>query len=627
MKTIKWIVAAVIIVSVLLSCSEDWLKPEPLSFYTPENTYVNVAGFESALLAAEANMRLEFATDGDKPSPLSSDLWTSDVAAYGSTDQRNALVDFDNYCLPSTAAIGSETNQIKRYWSNGYEGIKYANIPASRIDNITWESESAKNAILAAAYFQRAYRYYKLVHQFGDVPYLSEELTEPKTDFYTNDRWSILETIYEDLEFSYQWANDNVDRGKTNKDAVGVLLMKVCMCLCKWDRAIELGNEIVAKHPLMTKRFGNFQGSTNLMTDLFNRDAKLDPSNTEGILYVVSYPETEGSVRFGTMRLVVPYWASNAIITPDGQKGTQYPCAEEDRKTYLDNDYNVGRGVGKIHPSDYYATDIWGEKEKNDLRGPLAEEHNWRATWELYYNHSSLKKKKSEYYGQHIQYPTGMLVSDSVRCWYAWPHYKMYVPDPSVVKDIRGGETPWYVYRSAEVYLMLAECYYWKDDFTKAAEMLNIVRVRAKADPITANDINIGAILDERARELFYEEARHIELVRISYTYAKTGRPCEVFGGHVYKLDNFSGPAGVGVNVKEMGYNFWYDWVVTHNNFYRDNINVQYGTYRISVHHVLWPIPESAITTNTGGHINQNIGYPGSEDNIIPLKVGESFIK
>ena len=126
-----------------------------------------------------------------------------------------------------------------------------------------------------------------------------------------------------------------------------------------------------------------------------------------------------------------------------------------------------------------------------------------------------------------------------------------------------------------------------------------------------------------KSRELYYEENRHVELVRISYTYAKTGKPCEVFNGHVYKLDNFSGPGGTGANVKEKGYNFWYDWVITHNNFFRDNVTIAYGTYRISVHHVLWPVPNSAITTNTMGVINQNIGYPGAENNITPLKIGE----
>ncbi|MDR2773248.1 MAG: hypothetical protein LBC19_00655 [Tannerella sp.] len=33
----------------------------------------------------------------------------------------------------------------------------------------------------------------------------------------------------------------------------------------------------------------------------------------------------------------------------------------------------------------------------------------------------------------------------------------------------------------------------------------------------------------------------------------------------------------------------------------------------------VWPIPSYAINTNTGGIINQNIGYPGTEKNVEPL--------
>ena len=69
-------------------------------------------------------------------------------------------------------------------------------------------------------------------------------------------------------------------------------------------------------------------------------------------------------------------------------------------------------------------------------------------------------------------------------------------------------------------------------------------------------------MLAERARELYYEENRHVELVRISYLYAKTGKPCEALGGRVYKLDNFSGPGGVGTNCKDAGVNFYFDWVM-----------------------------------------------------------------
>lgn len=603
------------------ACNDSWLEPKPLSFYTPENTYVDADGMYSAIVACERNMRHEYAAEY---APILTEIFTSDVAVHGKTDESGSLVDFDNYMLP-TQVLSNAKNKLGWYWDEGFKGIKYANIVLSRIDNGKYKDEAERNAVLGAAYFQRAYRYYKLTHQFGDVPFLDAEITSPKLDFYSHDRWSILEQLQEDLEFAYQWVNDEVDRGKTSKSACGVLLMKVCMCLGDIDRAIEVGKEIVAKHPLMTERFttNKTKPSTNLMHDLHSVEAKMDMSNTEGLMYVVSYPETEGSEKMFTMRNALPYWAKGAAIkTPDGKTGTAITPHKDDKYSEIDNDYNVGRGIGVLRPTNYYQYEIWTEKEKNDLRGPFNHE-SWRRMEDLYYNESSLKNKGSEWYGKHLVRPTGISVSDSVRCWYMWPHYKLFVPDPEVTQDFKGGKSPWYIYRSAEVYLLMGECYYWKNDAANAAAMLNVVRQRAGADPLTASDINIGEILAERARELYYEENRHVELVRISYTYAKTGKPCEVFNGHVYKLDNFSGPGGTGANVKEKGYNFWYDWVITHNNFFRDNVTIAYGTYRISVHHVLWPVPNSAITTNTMGVINQNIGYPGAENNITPLKIGE----
>ena len=78
---------------------------------------------------------------------------------------------------------------------------------------------------------------------------------------------------------------------------------------------------------------------------------------------------------------------------------------------------------------------------------------------------------------------------------------------------------------------------------------------------------------------------------------------------------------GVGTNCKDAGVNFYFDWVMVHNNFFNKGVKIPNGEYRMSVHHVLWPVPETAITSNTGGVINQNIGYPGAEDNLEPLKV------
>ncbi|MDR0558679.1 MAG: RagB/SusD family nutrient uptake outer membrane protein [Prevotellaceae bacterium] len=600
------------------ACSENWLDPKPLSFYTPENAYVNADGMYSALTACERNSRHEFFGDG---APLITELIVTDIAVEGTTDKAGPAMNLDVSFLPDANLDNVDRNRVGWYWREGYKGIKYANVIISRIDDANWKDEAERNAVLGAAYFQRAYRYYKMLHQFGDIPFLDGEIAEPKLDFYTHDRWSLMERMKRELEFAYQWVPKKVDRGKTSNAACGVLLMKYCMALGDFDRAIQIGKEITDEYPLMKARFttNRTKPNTNMMHDLHSVEAKLDMSNTEGLMYVVSYPSIEGSDRILLMRNATPYWAAAYIVTPDGKTGNQILVHDTLIGTYMDNNALYGRGIGRLRPTNYLQYGIWTEKEKNDLRGRFNGD-SWKKPEDLYYNHPGLKSSGNEWYGKNLVKPANMSVSDSIRGWFSWPHYKLFVPDP-LNREQQGGQTPWYIYRSAEVWLMLAECYYWKNQPADAATALNEVRQRAGADPLTAADVNIGAILDERARELYYEENRHVELVRIAYTYARTGKLCEVFGGRAYKLDNFSGPGGIGSNVKETGFNFYYDWVTARNNFYNKGVVTAYAEYKISVHHVLWPIPADAITSNTRGKINQNIGYPGAENNVPPLAV------
>ena len=54
-------ISAVLILFVLLleSCSKKWLVPEPLSSLTPENSYIDVAGFEALLITMRKNLKAE----------------------------------------------------------------------------------------------------------------------------------------------------------------------------------------------------------------------------------------------------------------------------------------------------------------------------------------------------------------------------------------------------------------------------------------------------------------------------------------------------------------------------------------------------------------------------------------
>src|SRR5690606_36331076 len=124
-----------------------------------------------------------------------------------------------------------------------------------------------------------------------------------------------------------------------------------------------------------------------------------------------------------------------------------------------------------------------------------------------------------------------------------------------------------------ETYLLRAEAHLWKGELGPAADDINAVRARAHAPLISAADVNIGTILDERARELYYEEPRKVELTRMAYLFAQTGKMA--YNGKTYSMDNFSEN------------NFFYDRVMEHNNFYRQGVVTNHGDkYTMSPYHV-----------------------------------------
>lgn len=200
----------------------------------------------------------------------------------------------------------------------------------------------------------------------------------------------------------------------------------------------------------------------------------------------------------------------------------------------------------------------------------------------------------SDYFGQPFD-PNS--VTD-IRQWYPIAYNKMVFIDESGDSRPARSSSDEYVYRLAELYLLRAEAHWWKGNIDLATADVNVVRARAQATPVATVDIDY--IFDERARELYHETPRKCELTRVAYIMAQLGM-------NGYSLEN-------------MHQNNWfYDRVISRNNFYRDEILQGSNIYRILPYHVYWPIKEQEIRANSLGHINQAMGYPGSETNVAPL--------
>jgi hypothetical protein len=88
----------------------------------------------------------------------------------------------------SIALVPTSYNLYTTTFIAMYKYIKDANVLISRIDNIKWDNQNDRNALLAEALWHRAYWYYRLVNSWGDVPWVGKEVTNAKLDYQTYSR-------------------------------------------------------------------------------------------------------------------------------------------------------------------------------------------------------------------------------------------------------------------------------------------------------------------------------------------------------------------------------------------------------------------------------------------------------
>lgn len=567
----------------LLSCeNEDFLEIKPKSFFTADNVYKEPAGFQAGLV----NMRkaLTKTTYGSARHNL--------VTEWAATEAGAPTFSLD---WSATTPNSDRFYQFLNFFVDAYEQIKNANTLISRIDDIEWSSSEEKNQVVAEAYWHRSFWYYWLVNSYGDVPFVGKEIKGAKLDFQTHSRSAILDKIQADMEGTVNALPDAAAPGAINKAAGNHLLTKIYLANLEFDKAIASASAVInGPNALMTSRFGVDAGDPNLnvIWDLHRPENKNATENTETILAMVdrfgdpTEANTEGTY---SMRHYSCSWVNGRVRDSNGERGTdgtgpQYAL--------------LGRGNRDVTGTPYGYYDIWNNlgntwKDTPDLRRADA---NWVDNDEILYN-----KEGSVDFGKPIDPKLAPNPADSVFLLYPVIHYKVYVPQEDPNARPVGGNGDWYVYRLAETYLLRAEAYYWKGQLAMAAADLNSVRLRANAVAITAADVDIDFIFDERARELFAESIRHAEMIRASFILAGLN-----IGG--YSLEGFSGN------------NWWYDRVIALNSFYTIKPVWNGLTANVNPFNALWPISSNVITANTQGKINQNKGYVGAEQNIAPLE-------
>lgn len=570
MKLIKRLFISVLLVSSLTTC-HDLLTEVPKDFLTPENSYTNRKGFEAALADIYLSIRNDFYLEGDS--------WKNFDLMGGDVDLASLTVSDDvhsEYFYWNTLNVDSEFS--RKWWQRFYAYIFSCNVIIDRAESsiVQWKDEQEKNIIVGEAKFLRAYAYRFLANMWGQVPVVLNETTSPRFDYKSLPREDVYKQCKRDLLFAIEWMPD-IERqkgGRASKVAAHHLLSEVLICLKDYEQAVYHATQVIehSSMKLMTERFGKYKDFTfegydylgekepwgDVYWDLF-QDGNFNRinGNTETIWNVqIKYNAVGGTGNDGNGSTLERWWGG----------GDWWRQKDVDGVTNWLKNILGGRsvGAGGCSVTDYAATKIWNFKGdfNRDLRNS---KYNVQRTY--YWTNP-----ESRFYGTPMTIDNlgdkGMsyvITTPRFMKAIAAEHYGRQ-------KDMTSGEIHdggrvykcWYIMRLAETYLLRAEAYHLWGENNKAASDINVIRTRAKATPVTATEVNVDLILDERARELYMEEHRVNTLMRME------------------KLSEY---------------------------LMKYNTKVIQAGYKLDAHLNKLPIPRAEIEANKEGGLTQNPGY------------------
>ncbi|WP_449039587.1 RagB/SusD family nutrient uptake outer membrane protein [Parabacteroides goldsteinii] len=577
--------------SILFSCNDNaFLGENPETFYTIENIFTTSSQVEQVVTSCYAHVRLIYCPHEN---------WDLDWYAYrlgNGTDMYDVATirlgnRFNDYSI-----LNSQTKGFFCTYSAFYQLINIANtaIAAADLENIVWASESEKARIVAEARFFRAFAYRNLGELFGGVPIVTDLTTEPRYDYTRSTRLETYQFAIDELEACLN------DLPETTAEAGKLVRAAAQHNLCQlyidkgvvlsedggdvafaYNKAVEYADAVINSglYSLMTERFG-----TRSTEDPQFYYASSDAEQTEAHLYERAGYKIEGNVfwdlfqvgnqdyQLGNKEAIWVAQIDYEVYKKEGAQGTIYsgyycPVFRDQGGEYATGSMEDVGGLGTcaVQPTFYTRDLIYEDKWNTDLRNsdavfrrtilgnvPGTDYYGKRLPWSLLYREDASGKKNDVATTQ--LYPVSCKVG----------------PDKYV--GIEDGENRSHLFRDdylirlPETILLRAEAKFRLGNKQSAADDINLLRDRAKCEyRVTAADIDLDLILDERARELVYEESRWNTLLRMGGTVA---------------IDR----------IKK--YSYW--------DYPRTTLNKTFN---------LWPIPQTVIDTNKDVKLEQNPGW------------------
>lgn len=548
--------------------NDDFLKENPETFYTVDNAFSTSAQIDQALVAIYSQIRDLWANPSEEG-------WIFVLRGNG-TDMYDVAsirrgATFNNYGL-----INVDNGTFYNIYGTYYQMIAKANLAleAAQLPHISFASEAEKANIIAQARFFRAYAYRNLGELFGGVPLVTTVSKIPQYDFKRATRAETYQFAIDDLLAAEKdLPETTVSGGRVVKGAAQHYLAELYLALgtqlaienkaseaqAAFTQSISFASKVIdgGTYALMTSRFGARSSETkgNVYWDLFQENNVNYQNGNKESIWALQIDYAAYRAEDGKSKL--PYSRTYGAVFRDGAK---------DHLTGTLEDVG-GRGIAQMIPTMYTRDDIYADKYASDMRnsdivfrrifnGNVSSSPYFGkpVPWEVLYNGSADANTNTN--NKSLVYP--------ISCKIATDKYTGIADGENMSNLFRDD----YFIRLPETILLRAEAKQRSGNKAGAASDINLLRARANASyMVTAADMDdkFNMILDERARELVYEEARWNTLLRMGGTIA------------VERIRKYA---------------YWPEAKAT-----------------LTFDYNLWPIPQTIIDTNKDVVIEQNPGW------------------
>lgn len=541
-------VAALLSVAVSCAKDSDFLKEDPKTIYVKENAFEKSSQLDAALVRAyikfdEMNAFSNAFMGGEPASNLLHGDG-SDVLG-GTRGAMAAATGFNNYW-----SLQSTNGDILNLWTSLYQLAAYGNLVLDGMTLVEGLDASEAAYIEAQAKFFIGWSYLRLAECFGGVPIQKTFSEELKFDYERSSRAETYTYAIENLQAAVAGLPDKpAQNGRAGKGIANHFLAEAYLgrgietnSSADYTAAINAANAVITAHPIMTKRFGarsnpadmgssngvpNYRPDGTPYFDLFVKGNYGAASGNTESLMVYEQPEYANASIYGGNMLMYAVtcgpafrdliWSEAKVAehkaagVPEDVIGSPWGFPGFDFASFPGGPLGIHLtgSWGMIGATDYSDEDVWA--------GTLAADD--RNNQNIRYN-PVVMTTFSPFYGQPVE-----------KDWLAEPAALSRVSGKYTTFDIWGWDLAhcafmavgvefcyqygrdWYIARSAETYLLRAEAKLRSGDADGALADINFVRGRANANPLPS--VDLYTILDERARELAWEEMRWPTLLRM----------------------------------------------------------------------------------------------------------------